>query len=68
MKKVLIVTMITLTSLTIFSCSKDETFSTGTLIKTSSTSVQCSGTTQSGVRCKNMTKSSNGRCYLHGGN
>jgi len=31
-------------------------------------SVQCGATTQSGSRCKNMTLSCNGYCYLHGGN
>lgn len=33
--------------------------------KRSSTSVQCSGTTQKGTRCKNMTLNANGRCYHH---
>jgi endonuclease G len=33
---------------------------------TKSTSVQCSGTTKAGSRCKNMTTNSNGRCYQHG--
>jgi endonuclease G len=28
-------------------------------------SVQCSGTTKAGNRCKRMTKSSSGRCYQH---
>ncbi len=28
-------------------------------------SVQCSGTTKKGARCKNKTTNSNGRCYLH---
>lgn len=32
-----------------------------------SSSVRCSGTTTKGSRCKRMTKSSNGRCYQHGG-
>lgn len=32
------------------------------------TSVQCSGITKAGTRCKRMTKSENGRCYQHGGN
>lgn len=27
--------------------------------------VQCSGTTQKGLRCKNRTKNSNGRCHHH---
>lgn len=31
------------------------------------TSVQCSGTTKSGTRCKHMTYSPNGRCFQHGG-
>ena len=35
--------------------------------ETESSSVQCSGRTQSGARCKRMTKSPNGRCYQHGG-
>jgi endonuclease G len=34
----------------------------------SETSVQCSGTTKAGERCKRMTLSENGRCYQHGGN
>ena len=29
------------------------------------TSSQCTGTTLKGVRCKNKTTNSNGRCYLH---
>lgn len=36
--------------------------------KNKSGSVQCSGTTKAGNRCKRMTKSTNGRCYQHGGN
>jgi hypothetical protein len=32
-----------------------------------SVAVQCSGTTQSGRRCRRRTTSSNGRCYQHGG-
>jgi endonuclease YncB( thermonuclease family) len=35
---------------------------------TRSASVQCSGTTQAGARCKRMTRSPNGRCHQHGGN
>ncbi len=39
---------------------------TGTIINTpTNTSVQCSGTTKKGPRCKNKTTNSNGRCYLH---
>jgi hypothetical protein len=30
-------------------------------------SVQCTGTTQKGLRCRNITKSCNGRCHYHGG-
>ena len=33
--------------------------------KSSSSSVQCSGTTKAGNRCKRMTTSSSGRCYQH---
>ncbi len=32
-----------------------------------SVSVQCSGITKSGTRCKRMTKSPNGKCWQHGG-
>jgi hypothetical protein len=31
----------------------------------STTSTQCLGTTQNGLRCKNKTTNSNGRCHLH---
>lgn len=34
-------------------------------VKNSYTSVQCSGRTKKGSRCKNRTKSSSGRCHLH---
>ena len=33
-----------------------------------SSTVQCSGTTKAGNRCKHMTSSLNGLCYQHGGN
>jgi endonuclease G len=33
--------------------------------KSKSTTVQCSGTTKAGNRCKRMTTSSSGRCYQH---
>jgi SH3-like domain-containing protein len=33
-----------------------------------SVSVQCSGTTRKGFRCRRMTRSANGRCWQHGGN
>jgi endonuclease G len=36
--------------------------------KREGTSVQCSGITKAGARCKRMTLSENGRCYQHGGN
>jgi hypothetical protein len=67
MKKLLVLSMVLLS---FSSCTKDDVMSPTTqspnVKKTSS--VQCSGTTQAGSRCKNMTLSSNGRCYLHGGN
>ena len=34
---------------------------------TQSASVQCSATTKAGAQCKRMTKSSNGKCFQHGG-
>lgn len=34
----------------------------------SSQSVQCSATTKAGNQCSRMTKSSNGKCWQHGGN
>ncbi len=67
MKKLLVLTMVLLS---LSSCTKDDvttpTTQSPNVKKTSS--VQCSGTTQAGSRCKNMTLSSNGKCYLHGGN
>ena len=33
--------------------------------KSSSTAIQCTGTTKKGNRCKNKTTSSTGRCHLH---
>lgn len=33
--------------------------------KSRSSSVQCSGTTKKGARCKNITTNASGRCYLH---
>jgi hypothetical protein len=32
---------------------------------TRTSSRQCTGYTQKGARCRNMTTNSNGRCYLH---
>lgn len=66
MKKIL---MVAITSIAMFSCSKDVTTPTSDVTKVSTTSVQCSSTAVStGKRCLNMTKSPNGKCYLHGGN
>jgi hypothetical protein len=67
MKKLLVLSMVLLS---FSSCTKDEVLTpkTESLNVKKTSSVQCSGTTQSGSRCKNMTLSSNGRCYLHGGN
>jgi hypothetical protein len=71
MKK-LLVSFIMLVS--VVSCSKDELVepTSSSSVQQSNarrtTSVQCTGTTQSGSRCKNKTLSSNSRCYLHGGN
>ena len=33
--------------------------------KSTTTSTQCTGTTQKGARCKNKTTNSSGRCHLH---
>lgn len=35
---------------------------------TDANSIQCAGITKAGKRCKNNTKSPNGKCHLHGGN
>lgn len=42
--------------------------STPKSVSVKTTAVQCKGKTKSGVRCKRMTNSSNGRCFQHGGN
>lgn len=39
--------------------------STSTSNKSRAESIQCSGKTQSGTRCKRMTKDSSGKCYQH---
>ena len=39
--------------------------SSAVVVKNKSTSVQCSGTTKKGARCKKKTTNANGRCYLH---
>lgn len=36
-----------------------------TVKKQNNTSRQCTGTTKKGLRCKNKTTNSNGRCHLH---
>jgi hypothetical protein len=70
MKKIF---MVAITSIALFSCSKEDVITpsgnTPSTTKVSTTSVQCSATAVStGKRCLNMTKSPNGKCYLHGGN
>jgi hypothetical protein len=44
-------------------CCQGET--SGSKSSSLNTSVQCSGITQKGLRCKNKTTKSNGRCHLH---
>jgi hypothetical protein len=34
-------------------------------VSKSSASIQCTGRTQKGSRCKKMTTNANGRCHLH---
>jgi hypothetical protein len=41
------------------------TTSTSGCVGKRTTSVQCSGTTQKGKRCGNMTLNCSGRCHLH---
>jgi len=64
-----IITLLLIVMTLFVSCTKDDviTPTTENVSAKKTTSVQCSGTTQSGTRCKNMTLSTNGRCYLHGG-
>jgi hypothetical protein len=40
-------------------------FQSGNTSNNAGNSVQCSGTTQKGARCRRMTTSSSGRCYQH---
>lgn len=47
---------------------KKETQNYNTPTNQSSQSVQCSATTKAGSQCKRTTKSSNGKCWQHGGN
>jgi hypothetical protein len=44
---------------------KKNVASNETSSESKSESVQCSGTTKKGARCKRMVTSSNGRCYQH---
>lgn len=72
MKKLIMVSMISLISLV--SCTKSDDLISDKIASTSSspckksTSSQCLGMTKSGTRCQNKTLSCNGYCYLHGGN
>ena len=64
--------MVAITSIAMVSCSKSDIVTptsspTGVNSNNKTTSVQCIGFTQSNTRCKNLTLSSNSRCYLHGG-
>ena len=45
--------------------SKSTSTSTSSCSGKRTTSVQCSGTTQKGKRCGNMTLNCSGRCHLH---
>lgn len=45
-------------------CCDGKTTTTKT-VKSSTTAVQCSGTTKKGARCKNRTTNSSGRCHHH---
>ena len=45
-------------------CCNGETTKTKSK-QSSTTTTQCSGTTQKGARCKNRTKNSSGRCHYH---
>lgn len=47
---------------------KKETQTNNSPTNQSSQSVQCSATTKAGNQCSRMTKSSNGKCWQHGGN
>jgi hypothetical protein len=70
MKKVFIIAIaIFATSTMLTSCQKEEIEAPASSTKSSCEpncqSVQCYGTTQSGARCKNMTKNCCGFCYQH---
>lgn len=46
-------------------CDSGTTKSSSTNSSSTASARQCSGTTQKGTRCRNMTKNSSGRCHLH---
>jgi endonuclease G len=46
---------------------KSNTYNGKKDTRTNTGSVQCSGITKAGNRCKRMTRSPNGKCYQHGG-
>lgn len=46
-------------------CDSQTTKSSSSNSSSSATSRQCTGTTQKGARCKNMTKNASGRCHHH---
>ena len=65
--------MVAIASIAMVSCSKSDivtptTSTNGVSTTKRTTSVQCVSNTTQGIRCKNMTLSSNSKCYLHGGN
>lgn len=45
-----------------------EKQNTNVATEKSTSSVQCTATTKAGNQCSRMTKSSNGKCWQHGGN
>jgi len=46
-------------------CDSESTKSSTTKSTSTASARQCTGTTQKGARCRNMTKNSSGRCHLH---
>ena len=62
---VLISTIFTLSTTTIISCEDNSGTGNSSNCDPNCNSVQCSGKTQSGDRCKNQTKNCCGYCYLH---
>ena len=55
--------LLTLSTTTFVSC--EDNSGTSSNCDPNCNSVQCSGTTQAGERCKNRTKNCCGYCYLH---